>query len=151
MRKICGFPEQIERGKEEDLPRGSCLSPREGERLFVFFRGARLTDGIFCSKTKNTPTVTRPCSTPGSFPFLCALRHQHASDRGVGRTATGDLGRYQEEGAGRGFRNNGREYRPHGKPQEDRIHDFLTKELRPDSAVLDLRSCRKFRAGERRR
>ena len=27
------------------------------------------------------------------------------------------------------FRNNGREYRPHGKPEEVRVHDFLIKEL----------------------
>ena len=27
------------------------------------------------------------------------------------------------------FRNNGREYRPHGHPEEVRVHDFLIKEL----------------------
>src|SRR3974390_537708 len=27
------------------------------------------------------------------------------------------------------FRNNGREYRPHGNPEEVRVHDFLIKEL----------------------
>ena|SRR5436190_11013207 len=27
------------------------------------------------------------------------------------------------------FRNNGREYRPQGSPQEVRVHDFLIKEL----------------------
>src|SRR5262245_3459071 len=27
------------------------------------------------------------------------------------------------------FRNNGREYRPHGCPEEVRVHDFLIKEL----------------------
>ena len=27
------------------------------------------------------------------------------------------------------FRNNGREYRPQGKPEEVRVHDFLIKEL----------------------
>jgi hypothetical protein len=29
------------------------------------------------------------------------------------------------------FRNNGREYRPQGSPQEVRVHDFLIKSLPP--------------------
>ncbi len=36
----------------------------------------------------------------------------------------------QPTGLSRGdFRNNGREYRPQGHPEEDRVHDFLIKSL----------------------
>ena len=40
------------------------------------------------------------------------------------------VGGLQPTGLTRGdFRNNGREYRPQGNPEEVRVHDFLIKEL----------------------
>src|SRR4029077_6674062 len=60
----------------------------------------------------------------------CAVRlHQHPSDHGVDRTAAGDLRRHPKKELVGDFRNNGREYRPQGNPEEVRVHDFLIKEL----------------------
>jgi hypothetical protein len=48
------------------------------------------------------------------------------------------------------FRNNGREYRPQGNPEQVRVHDFLIKEL-GRAVPYGVRPGREFRMGECRR
>ena len=46
-----------------------------------------------------------------------------------GRAGPGDQRGHQEEGAGRGVKNGGREWRPKGEPARVGAHDFLDEEL----------------------
>ena len=46
-----------------------------------------------------------------------------------GRRRPRDLGRHQEEGVDRPFKNAGSDYRPNGRPDAVNVHDFVDKEL----------------------
>jgi DDE family transposase len=54
--------------------------------------------------------------------------HQRRCDRHAERRQTGDLDRYQEEGASWRLKNAGSNYRPEGCPDKVKVHDFVDAE-----------------------